>query len=60
MENADNAIDEIIMELERDGAIREILDDNMVQNDDEGIALDYETELDVIVEPIDYELELNW
>ena len=64
IDNADNVIDEIVRELERDAAVREILDDNMddnmVQNDDEGIALDYETELDAIVEPLDYELELNW
>ena len=59
---ADNIIDEIINELERDEAIHEMLAGNEVQqpNDDEGIALDYETELEAILEPFDYELEIDW
>ena len=64
IEDADNIINEIIGEFERDREIQEILagnDDEVQQhNDDEGIALDYETELDAILEPFDYELELDW
>ena len=53
LENPASIIDEIIQDLERDGEVREILEDNINQNADEGIALDYETELD-------YELELDF
>ena len=65
IEDADNVIDQIIAELEQDGAIHEIFasnDDDEVQQliDDEGIALDYEIELESILEPFDYELELDW
>ena len=56
IEDADNVIDQIIAELEQDGAIHEIFagnDDDEVQQliDDEGIALDYEIELESILEP---------
>ena len=60
LEDVDNIIAEIVQDLERDGEIREMLDENMPQNDDEGIALDYQTELDAVVEPFDYELEVGF
>ena len=59
IEDVDNIIDEIIGELERDGAMHEINNDD-VQQDDEGIALDYQTELEAVIEPFDYELEIGW
>ena len=56
--DVDNVIDGIIADLERDDQMREILNGDIVQQDDEGIALDYETELEAIVESFDYELEV--
>ena len=58
--DVDNVIDGIIADLERDDQMREILNGNIVQQDDEGIALDYETELEAIVESFDYELEVDF
>ena len=63
-ENVDNIIEDIITDLERNETVREILEPfiDMIQpenNDDEGIALDYQTELDAILEPFDYELEVE-
>ena len=61
IQNVDNIIAEIIGDLERDDAMHEILagdgDGEVQYNDDEGIALDYQTELEAILEPFDYELE---
>ena len=48
-------IDEVVRDLERDALIAEILND-----DDEGIALDFQTELESIVESFDYELEVDF
>ena len=62
VQQANNIIDEIIADLEQDAEMRELLnndDDNIVHDDDEGIALDYQTELDAIVESFDYELEVD-
>ena len=60
----DNIIDDIIMDLQQDDALRAILDnDDFVQphymDEDEGIGLNAETELDAIMEPFDYELEVE-
>ena len=64
IQNVDNIIAEIISDLERDDAMQEILagdgDGEVQYNDDEGIALDYETELQAIVEPFDYQLEVDF
>ena len=63
IENADNLIAEIINELEQEGPLQEILVGNEeVQNGDvdEGIALDYQTELEAVVESFDYELEIDF
>ena len=64
IQNIDNIIAEIIGDLERDDAMQEILagdgDDEAQYIDDEGIALDYETELEAILEPFDYELEVDF
>ena len=60
--NVDGVIDGIIAELERDDQMREILndDDDIAGQYDEGIALDYETELEAIVESFDYEQEVDF
>ena len=65
---ADNIIQEIMNDLEQDEALRGIL--NQVndinefvqphyQDEDEGIGLNLETELEDIIEPFDYELEVE-
>ena len=62
--DAEDIIDEIIRELNQDGAIRNIFNDvgnEMVvphyTEEDEGIGLNVEIELDGIIEPLDLELE---
>ena len=62
--DAENIIDEIIRELNQDDAIRNIfndVDNEMVvphyTEEDEGIGLNVEIELDGIIEPLDLELE---
>ena len=64
LEGADNVVDQIIAELEQDDAIRDIFagNDDQVQQliDDEGIVLDYQTELEAVVESFDYELEIDF
>ena len=60
LESADRVIDDIVRELERDGEIADLLADNTDYNDDEGIALDYRTELDAIVETFDFEHEVDF
>ena len=62
LEDADNVINEIIRELEQDAEMRELLNDgnDMVHDEDEGIALDYQTELEAIVESFDYQLEVDF
>ena len=60
--NVDSVIDGIIAELERDDQMRGILndDDDIAGQYDEGIALDFETELEAIVESFDYEQEVDF
>ena len=61
IENMDRIVNEIIAELEQDEQIRDLLP--YVQSDveeDEGIELNIETELAAIVEPFDYQLEVEW
>ena len=59
----DNIINDIVRDLEQDDEIRAMLDDNYLQpqhtDEDEGIGLNLETELEGIVEPFDYELEVE-
>ena len=65
--NVGHLIDQIINELEQDDAARDILnqmDDNELlrphyEDEDEGIGLNVETELEGIVEPFDYALEIE-
>ena len=65
--NVDNIIQQIINDLEQDEAIQDILnqpvDDELVQpnyqEEDEGIGLNVETELEAIIEPFDYNLEVE-
>ena len=58
---ADNRIQQIIDELERDDALRGLLnEDQLVQDHDEGIALDVESELIDIIQPFDFELEVDY
>ena len=54
----------MINELEQDEAVRELLNNEEFvhphyQDEDEGIDLDIETELEAIVEPFDYQLEVE-
>ena len=60
----DNIIEQVINELEGEEAIRELLNNNELvhphyQDQDEGIGLDVESELEAILEPFDYELEVE-
>ena len=54
-ESLNDIIDGIVLDLERDAFFDQILGDN-----DEGIALDFQTELDSIIENFDYELEVDF
>ena len=62
----DNIIEQMINEFEQDDAIPDLLNQNNdelvhphYQNGDEGIGLDIETELEDIIEPFDYNLEVE-
>ena len=60
IENMDRIIDEIIRDLEQDEQIRDLMPDLQSDNEeDEGIELNIESELNAIVEPFDYELEVE-
>ena len=54
-ETINELINGIVRDLERDALVDQLLNDN-----DEGIGLDYQTELDSIVESFDYELEVEF
>ena len=57
----DNRIQQIIDELEQNDALRGLFnEDQLVQDADEGIALDVESELEAIIEPFDFELEVDF
>ena len=66
-DSVDDIINEIIIDLQQDDVLREYL--NAERNDeilrphyeeeDEGIGLNVETELEAITEPFDYELEVE-
>ena len=63
----DNIIEEIINDLEQDNAIRDLLNAEnngelvhpQYEDEDEGIGLNVETELEAIFEPFDYKLEVE-
>ena len=62
----DSIIEQMINEFEQDDAIRDLLNQNNdelvhphYQNGDEGIGLDIETELEDIIQPFDYYLEVE-
>ena len=62
--NIDNIIQQVINELEQDEAIRHLLNHEEFvhphyQYEDEGIELDVETELEAVIEPFDYQLEVE-
>ena len=57
IDQIDNIIQEVIHELQQDDVAQVIFND--AQDNDEGIDLDIETELEGIVEPFDYELEVE-
>ena len=64
---ADNIIQQIINELEQDAAIRDLINAENngelvhphYEDEDEGIGLNVEVELQNIIEPFDYELEVE-
>ena len=60
----DNIIDDIIHDLQQDDELRAILDNNdfvqpQYMDEDEGIGLNTELELDAIIEPFDYDAEVE-
>ena len=60
----DNIIQQVINELEQDEAVRELLNNDELMNphyqdEDEGIGINVDTELEDIIEPFDYELEVE-
>ena len=63
----DNIIDEIVRELQHDDDIRGLLNAEMngelvqpqYMDEDEGIGLNVDVELEAIIEPFDYELEVE-
>ena len=62
--NVDDIIDNIIRDLQQDEDLRNILDnDGLVQphytDEDEGIGLNVESELEAVTEPFDYALEVE-
>ena len=59
-DQVDAIIQQVIDELEQDEGIRELLNNGQqVETQDEGIELDTDIELSGIVEPFDYELEVE-
>ena len=63
-DEVDNIIDSIINELVQDDAVRNILGDDEVvrpsyEDKDEGIGLNVVTELEDIIEPFDFQLEVE-
>ena len=59
IDHIDNVIQQVVYELEQDEAIRELMNNEGLvnphyQDEDEGIDLDIETELEAIIEPFDY------
>ena len=64
---ADNIIQQILNEMEQDDAIRDLINAENngelvhphYEDEDEGIHLDVETELQAIIEPFDYQLEVG-
>ena len=64
IDQLDNMIQQIINELEQDQAVRDLVNNEGLvnphyQDEDEGIDLDIETELEAIIEPFDYQLEVE-
>ena len=57
IEEMDEIVGEIIRELEEDEQIRDLVPD--ISSDDEGIEINIDTELDAILEPFDYEIEVE-
>ena len=60
IEQLDNVIQNIINDLEQDEAVRQMLNNEeyvqpLYADEDEGIALDVEVELDAVIEPFDYQ-----
>ena len=61
--DVDSIINDIVNELQQDEEIRNVLDDQLVhpnyEDEDEGIGLNTQTELEAIIEPFDYQLEVE-
>ena len=65
--NVDNIINQLMIEFEQDETIRNLLNENndnqlvhpSYEDEDEGIGLNVQTELEVIIEPFDYNLEVE-
>ena len=56
--NLDNIIDDIVRELQEDADIRDMINAEL-NDEDEGIGLNVDTELEAVVEPFDYQLEME-
>ena len=64
IDQIDTIIQRVINELEEEEAVRDLLNDNQLvqpnyQDQDEGIDLDIDLELAAIIEPFDYQLEVE-
>ena len=59
IENIDRIIDEIIYDLEQDEQVRELVGNFQDIEENEGIEINIDTELSAIVEPFDYQLEVE-
>ena len=66
-DNIDNIIDDIIMDLQQDDVLRDYLNAERngellhpaYEEEDEGIGLNVDTELEAIIEPFDYQLDVE-
>ena len=64
IDELDNMVQRVIDELEQDESVRNLLNDQELlhphyRDEDEGIDLDVEIELEAIVEPFDYQVEVE-
>ena len=57
IQEMDEIVDRIIRELEEDDEIRDLVGN--INSDDEGIEINIDTELDAVLEPFDYQLEVE-
>ena len=67
IDDIDNVIDNIIMDLQQDDVLRDYLNAErngellrpLYEEEDEGIGLNVDTELEAVIEPFDFELDME-